>query len=196
MSLILRRASFYFFTISLFSACALSPQKDDYQFTLIGRDHLAAFPQWRIEGRIVLRNQQQAWSANLEWQHNDQQDYLLLSGPFGQGAVRIYLHGKSIEIDYGDGYKLASENAKQLIHQQLGFYVPTQALRFWLMGIVVPQTPYVEIDRGFTQLGWTVSYSQYVQVDNHFLPKKIKVWNQEESLKLFIDQWDINNVPG
>jgi outer membrane lipoprotein LolB len=187
-----RRALYYVIFIYLLSACSFSPVKKDAPFVLSDRWRLNGLSNWKFSGRIALQNHQESWSANIEWMHEEKQDKLLLTGPFGQGAVRITLQPELITFDYGDGRVESSKRVHEFIFQQLGFYMPALALRYWVVGLTAPDAAYIDSDDGFTQFGWDIHYQHFIPVDNNLMPRKIKVLRGSEKLKLIIDQWVIN----
>ena len=181
------------FGFGLLSACVVSPEITEYKFLADARQHLQMLEKWQFNGRIALQNQENSWSANIEWLHESEQDRLLLSGPFGQGAVKIILQPESITIDYGDGTVVSSQNVNEFIFQQLGFFVPAYSLRYWVLGAVVPDTKHFGFDDGFSQMGWDVRYRRFTSVKGEILPAKIKVFKGKEKLKLIIDHWELND---
>lgn len=140
-----------------------------------------------------MSNEIDSWSAKINWQHKAGKDVLNLSGPLGQGAVRIILHSDSIMIDQGDGQVGFSKNVDVYIKQQLGFFVPLSALRFWVLGLNEPDKPFVRFDDGFSQFSWNIRYHNYIQVGNDLMPRKISIENNSAKLKLVIDQWMLND---
>ena len=192
MNRVVRRAVLCCVCICLFSACSLAPVKTDVKYSRIARQHIYSLTYWEFSGRIALQNHENSWSANIEWVHEPEQDQLFLSGPFGQGAVRIILQPKSILIDYGDGRVESSEHVNEFIFRQLGFFVPALALRYWVLGLTAPDATHIDIDDGFSQFDWDVHYQHFIPINGELMPRKIKVIKGDEKLKLIIDHWVLN----
>ena len=47
---------------------------------------------WAFEGRIAITSKNDAWSANIVWEHSPSEDLIKLSGPLGQGGAVIQLN--------------------------------------------------------------------------------------------------------
>jgi outer membrane lipoprotein LolB len=183
-----------FFGIFLFlTACAVVPPEQEIKYSEIRNQQLYDLLQWHLLGRIAMANDKDSWSAKIDWLHQVDKDVLNLSGPLGQGAVRIVLYPDSIMIDQGDGQVGFSKNVDQYIKQQLGFFVPLVALRFWVIGLNEPGKPFVSFDDGFSQFSWNIKYHNYIQVGDGWMPRKISIKNNSAKLKLMIDQWTIND---
>ena len=139
-----------------------------------------------------MTNEIDSWSATIDWLHEAGKDVLNISGPLGQGAARIVLLSDSIMIDQGDGQIGFSKNVDKYVKQQLGFFVPLSALRFWVVGLNEPDKPFVKFDDGFSQFSWNIQYHNYIQVGDDWMPRKISIKNKSAKLKLVIDQWKLN----
>lgn len=159
------------------------------------RAHLYDIKTWAFQGRLAMRGAEESWSASIHWQHADDADKIKLAGPLGQGAVSIVLTGNAISIDRGNNNPLASNNPDVLVRQQLGVFVPVQALRYWVVGLTQPEVEFNILPGGFIQSGWTVHYPELVQLDNELMPRRIVVIKKNIKLKLVIDQWVLNDDP-
>lgn len=145
---------------------------------------------WRLQGRLLIRSDE-VLTANIEWKHDLQVDQLKLFGALGIGAMRIELNEHEIMLDTGDGGVLHSRDVDAFIAQEIGFVVPLTALRSWVVGAYLQNEPVLPFENGFVQLGWRVTYGEYMQTSAGVLPRKIKVSRAGIKLKLVIDQWDI-----
>lgn len=177
----------------MLTACSVVPVNEEIKYSEIKNQHLYHLMQWHLLGRIAMTNEIDSWSAKIDWMHDANEDVLNLSGPLGQGAVRIVLHSDSIMIDQGDGQVGFSKNVDEYVKQQLGFFVPLVALRFWVLGLNQPDKSFVRLDDGFSQLSWNIHYHDYIQVGNDWMPRKISIKNNSAKLKLVVDQWIVND---
>ena len=73
-------------------------------------------------------------------------------------------------------------------------FVPVRSLRYWVIGLPEPTSPYIATATGFTQAGWLIDYKQMQSVDKQSMPHKITVSNEQVKLKLIIDQWVLNDT--
>lgn len=146
---------------------------------------------WSFDGRLSITSQKDSWTANTDWQHNPDKDTIKLSGPLGQGATLISLSEGVVTIDKGNGEVQSSNTPEAFITQQLGMPVPVQSLRYWLIGLPEPNSPFIETATGFKQAGWLVDYKQMqtLKTSNIPMPHRIDVFNEQVKLKLIIDEW-------
>ena len=184
---------FFLAVASFFSGCSVVPVEQQIKFSEVNNQHLSDLEQWQFLGRIAMSNEEDSWSANIDWRHETDKEVLNLSGPLGQGAARIVLRSDSIMIDQGDGQVGFSKNIDAYIKQQLGFLVPLSALRFWVIGLTEPDKPFVRFEEGFSQFSWNIQYHNYIQVGKEWMPRKIKIKNNSAQLKLVIDRWVLND---
>jgi outer membrane lipoprotein LolB len=178
---------------SFVAGCSVAPVQQEIKHSRIQNQHLYDLKQWHLLGRMAITNKVDSWSAKIDWQHETDKDVLNLSGPLGQGAVRIVLRANSIMIDQGDGKVGFSKNVDKYIKQQIGFVVPLSALRFWVVGLTEPDRPFVRFDDGFSQFSWNIQYRDFMQADKEWMPGKISIKNDSAKLKLVIDQWVLND---
>lgn len=156
----------------------------------LSRQQEIELQKWRLQGRLLIKSDD-VLTANIEWQHDRQVEQLKLSGVLGMGAIRIEVNAHEIMLDTGDGKVLHSQDIDGFIARKIGFVVPLTALRRWVVGAYLQDEPVIPFENGFTQLGWRISYTEYMQTSAGVLPRKIKVSKAGMKLKLVIDQWDI-----
>ena len=161
-------------------------------YSKIRRESLYNLEQWSFEGRLGLTGIKDSWQANINWQHRSSDEEIRLSGPLGQGATIIKLTGKLVTIDRGNDKIQTSLEPEAFISQQLGMFVPVRSLRYWVIGVPEPGSPYVEAGLGFRQAGWLIEYKQMQRVNAQNMPRRITVTNEKVKLKIMIDQWILN----
>lgn len=158
---------------------------------------LHALKAWRMEGRIGVQTTEDAWQANLFWDHDANQDRLRVSGPLSQGMVSIVVQKDLIYVNEGNGITELSRDPDRMLRQRLGFAVPLASLRYWVLGIPDPQRPHTTVrgekadPGGFQQLGWTVRVDRLMDVGMHRLPQKLIVQGAGVKLKIIGDIWEI-----
>jgi outer membrane lipoprotein LolB len=180
--------------VLLLSACAAVTIPQDVRYSRVAMGHLYGQGLWSFEGRLALTGKNDAWSANINWEHTPYAEKIKLSGPLGQGAMVISLVGDVVTLDRGGGDVQSSTQPEEFINQQLGMFVPVGSLRYWVVGLPEPSSPYKDTDLGFSQAGWINEYKQMQLVDNHSMPYKMAVMNNLVKLKLIIDHWVINDT--
>lgn len=156
---------------------------------------------WRLEGRIAVRTIQDAWQANLVWEHEGKQDRLRFSGPLSQGVVSIILQEDLIFINEGNGVERMSRDPDALLIEKLGFSVPLASLRYWILGVPVPfeESAAMELDatgrlRHLQQSDWALDFERYGYWNGVSLPQKILIRNPNLRIRLFADEWIIEGA--
>lgn len=158
---------------------------------------LYALKVWRLEGRIGVQTAEDAWQANLFWDHEANQDRLRVSGPLSQGMVSIVVQKDLIYINEGNGVTELSRDPDAILRQRLGFAVPLGSLRYWVLGVPDPERAYTPVPSGdgapsgFQQSGWTVRVDRFMNAGNHRLPQKLLVQGAGVKLKIIGDNWEI-----
>jgi outer membrane lipoprotein LolB len=148
---------------------------------------------WSLDGRVALTGTQDSWTADLAWSHRRDDEQISLSGPLGQGMVKIHLSGETVTVAEGSGKVESSGDPEGFINQRLGMFVPVTSLRYWVLGVPEPELDFEESDKGFTQAGWTVAFQAMQQVGQWLLPRKMSVANDRVKLKLIINEWTLHD---
>lgn len=152
---------------------------------------------WRLEGRIGVQTANDAWQANLFWEHDADQDRLRVSGPFSQGMVSIILQKDLIYINEGGGVTELSRDPDAMLKERLGFAVPLSSLRYWIVGLPDPNHTHMPVYGesgsllGFRQAGWTLRFQSYTTVEDRVMPQKMAIQGGDVKLKLVADNWRI-----
>jgi outer membrane lipoprotein LolB len=179
--------------------CALFRSEGVVQAPMLSaaKQSLYALKTWRMEGRIGVQTAEDAWQANLFWEHDPHQDRLRVSGPLSQGMISIVLQKDLIYIDEGDGATQLSRDPDALLRDRLGFAVPLSSLRYWILGVPDSGQAYTPVYggdgalSGFRQAGWAIRMDRFMNVGNHVVPQKMQVQGSGVKLKIIADTWDI-----
>ncbi len=93
---------------------------------------------------------------------------------------------------------LSASSVELLMEEQLGWSVPVQGFRYWLIGSPAPGV----IDRysldeagrlaELEQSGWQIRYLSYQAVDGLDLPRKLELENPRLRIRLVIDEWQLS----
>lgn len=159
---------------------------------------LGAIASFGLEGRVSARGPVSG-SANLLW-NQDGSDYSLrLSGPFGAGAVLIEGTPQQATIRNKD-QTLVTRDPEATLRSQLGWTLPVDKLRWWILGLPAPNAPaQTQFDtqarlHNLTQAGWTVSYEEYraapVLAPVFDLPRRLGLTQGELTVRVLVDQWE------
>jgi len=82
------------------------------------------------------------------------------------------------------------------LHDRLGFALPLDNLRFWLLGIPDPNLPFAiarndqDRARQVTQAGWSIVYDRYMPVAGDLLPARLTLSRDDVRVRIVIDHWE------
>jgi len=180
------------FLFLLGSGCSevvVKPVKDSYH--LKNRSPFYELKKWAFEGRLAVADNKESWTAAIEWVHTEKKDTLKVSGPLGQSAIKIILTENSVTLDRGTGEVLQSHEINAFIEAQLGMKIPIDSLRYWVLGVTHPKKTFVQLADGFEQEKWIIQYSQMQEINQQWMPRKLKALQNKTRLKLVIDRWTL-----
>jgi len=163
---------------------------DDVQASLQQLNH------WTLDGKIGIRTPDDNQSARLYWQQNAQHYSIELSGPLGQGGLKIEGEPGAILLDLGGDDRYVSSSPEQLLQETLGWSLPVQEIRWWVRGLPAPEQPHTAAFQGprlqtLSQAGWTIEYQRYQRHQKYTLPGKIKLSHNGLRITLIIKEWSV-----
>lgn len=149
---------------------------------------------WNINGKIGIRNSQDAQSATLNWLQEEQQYQIDIRGPWGQGGASINGNEDKVTLLTG-GERYQADNAEQLLAEQLGWVLPVSDIYWWIRGIPAPDSSFQQTLQDnrlqqLTQKGWQIEYLRYSHLSPQ-LPEKIRMTYNGLKITLIIKQWQI-----
>lgn len=177
--------------LALFGCAAPVPR----QAPLAGAEP-ALITGFQLSGRVAVKYDAQGFSGGLRWQRSGDSDDLLLLSPLGQGVAHIERDAHGVTLTAPDQRPYHAMDTAQLTEQVLGWRLPLDGLRYWVLGVAAPgsaATPEIDADKRLvrlTQEGWRIDYLGYKRVDGTDLPGKIFLQRDEVEVKLVIDAWD------
>jgi len=141
-----------------------------------------------LEGRISIRQGEQAYHGALHWRHAGQVDELTLTGPLGQGAAELRRDGASAVLHLPDGERHEAATLEALADRLFGAPLPLAELPDWIRGIApeaqldAQQRPMRLVRPDF----WIVEWLRY---DEAGRPQLLSLENQDVGVRLRIDSW-------
>lgn len=149
-----------------------------------------------LEGKVAWRHPEERGNANLSWTQRGEDYHLLLSGPLGQGAVTVERLGQGVRVSSRQGEHFA-ESPDALLQEALGFSVPVDEARWWVLGLPSPgggvARPGAERLR---EQGWEVRWSDWRQVDEYAVPRRVELERDELLLTFVITAWQLEPAEG
>ncbi len=157
---------------------------------------LLATNQWRLTGKIGIRNSRESHSASLYWQQLQEHYEIELSGPFGQGGARIEGNGGGVMIDVAGEEPVHALSPELLMQRTLGWQFPIRELLYWVKGIPAPGLPYAPefADnrlQNLNQKGWQIRYLRYTHADGVDLPGKLIISRGDLRITIVAKEWQI-----
>ena len=151
---------------------------------------------WSLRGRIAVHAGEQGWHANLNWRQTGLDYTLELSGPLGQGAVRMTGDATGVTLARADGLQDRAPDADALLLRHTGWTLPVAGLRYWVRGRAVPEQPAQwewagdGLPQQLRQDGWVIKYTEFrEQPGLGKLPRRIDLERDGLRARLVIDGW-------
>lgn len=179
--------------------CSVAPVMAPDQQSQAWRQHrqaVSALQVWTLTARVSISNEHQAWNGVLEWRQEPGQYRMQFNAPFGQGAFQLQGNPRGALLRFADGQEFLANSAEEIIHSQLGWRLPVNALRYWVAGVPLPGSePALALDgaghlASLEQERWRIQYPDYVQVGDVALPRRVILQGEEFTVRLVIDHWD------
>ena len=177
-----------------------APQLSDWQQY---QQVLLSIKRWQVQGKLGIRLPNDSGSVYFNWQQRPEDFAIHLSGPLGAGAS--WIRGSSLDAPHqqvslqrGKQAPVYADNLETLMYGNLGWSLPVSELYYWMRGIPAPDTPataFSHDDQGrletLQQLGWTLNFSRYREVDSWSLPGKLIAKRGELKLTFIIKNWTL-----
>jgi outer membrane lipoprotein LolB len=155
------------------------------------RAALQGWQRYAIEGRVAVQAGDEGFTAALRWAQADERSTLELQGPLGSGAVRFEHSPQQAPLE--------TAAARQALESQLGFTLPVESLRYWLLGVPDPalgaEESVLEVGGrlgALLQGGWRIDYPRYAAVAGSRLelPETVEIRRESVRLRVRIARWE------
>jgi len=152
---------------------------------------LARASDWQLDGRAAAALGRQGWQASLDWRQRGRESELHLAGPFGVGAMAITVSPAGLSLNGAP----PSDAVRAQLQTRLGFELPLDHLRFWLLGIPSPGSPF-DLTRNaqdraqhLAQAGWNIEYDKYLPEAGDELPARVVLSRDDVRVRIVVDRW-------
>lgn len=167
------------------------------------RQALATVQSYYLSARLALRADNGAWNGSLRWEQRPDSYVMNFNSPTGQGALQLSGGADGVQLKLANGEIQNADDAEDLLYNQTGLNFPLHGLRYWVMGLPQPADESLRALRldaqgritSLSQAGWSINYSRYQTVDGLEMPRKLELKNNELSIRLFIDRWELSRKP-
>ena len=147
---------------------------------------------WQLGGRAAVALGKQGWQASLDWRQRGEESEVHLAGPLGAGALVLKLSPAGLSVN---GTPPSDGQMAQLT-DRLGFALPLDELRYWLLGVPAPGSAF-ELTRNsqdralsLAQEGWSVDYDRYVPNRGDLLPTRLVLHRENARVRIAVDHWE------
>jgi len=161
------------------------------------RAALQADDTFSLSGRVGVAADGQGFNASLRWEQEGARSRVALDGPFGVGGALIESDGSELTLTDARGRRVDGEAARLEIERRLGFELPLAALRYWVRGVPVPDTPAAEtLDAAAARLatleqdGWRIEFTAYAPTASVELPQRLTAQREGTRVRMVIDRWE------
>jgi outer membrane lipoprotein LolB len=146
---------------------------------------------WQVDGRAAVAVGTQGWQASLDWRQRGAATEVHLAGPFGVGALVLKRTPEGLSLNDAP----PSDAVLAQLQDRLGFELPLDNLRYWLLGVPDPGSPFdlarndQDRARQLTQAGWTLDYDRYLPVNGDLLPAHLVLSREGVRVRIVVDHW-------
>jgi outer membrane lipoprotein LolB len=146
---------------------------------------------WQLDGRAAVAIAAQGWQATLNWRQRGDAEEVHLSGPFGVGALVLERTADGLSLNGAP----PSDAVTNQLQEKLGFELPLEHLRFWLLGVPDPSAAFEvkrnEQDRAsqLRQADWSIDYDRYMPVGGDLLPAHLVLSREGVRVRIAVDHW-------
>lgn len=156
---------------------------------------LADADHWTLQARLAVSHAHHGGSGDLTWVQDGKRYVFTLRAP---------ITGRGFELRGGpggavlrglDGGPVYGRDAQHLLARALGWQVPVQQLRRWVLGLRAPggsaQLAFGAngLPSQIVQDGWTVQYPDWFEQRQPALPRKVFARRADYSVKVVIESW-------
>jgi outer membrane lipoprotein LolB len=147
---------------------------------------------WQLDGRAAVAVGTQGWQASLNWRQRQNSAEVHLSGPLGIGALVLKRSPDGISLNGAP----PSDAVLAQLQERLGFDLPIDRLRFWLLGVPDPSAAFSlkrnDQDRALqlTQADWTIDYDRYMPAGGDSLPAHMVMNREGVRVRIAVERWE------
>jgi outer membrane lipoprotein LolB len=152
---------------------------------------LQAATTWQLDGRAAVAVGTQGWQATLNWRQRADSTEVHLSGPFGVGSLALKRSADGLSLNGAP----PSDAVLAQLQAKLGFELPLDHLRFWLLGVPDPSAAF-ELERNdqdraahLLQGDWSIDFDRYEPVAADVLPAHMVLQREGVRVRIAVDRW-------
>ena len=160
------------------------------------RDALQRTPGFELKGRFAVAAAGEGYSGAIRWRQVADAMQINIDGPFGVGGMEIVADRLQFMLTTSRGEVLRGSDARSAMERQLGFPLPIETLRYWVLGVPAPgsaSTEQLDADRlrlsQLTQDGWHVEFGGYARTPAGERPNRMVAMRDGARVRLVVQSW-------
>ncbi len=157
-------------------------------------------PAFTLQGRVVIKGRDTAFSSGLRWQASVDEDELWLNAPLGQTLGHLKRDGSGAALTTADQTVYRAGSIESLTRRAFGWELPVDGLRWWVLGRAAPSPAATEVARdarerlvSLVQAGWRVKLEYEGESPQ---PLRLQATKPDAEIRLAIDGLELTrSVP-
>jgi outer membrane lipoprotein LolB len=190
-------------------ACATPPLVLDDPDWLRHERSVAALQNWELSGRLVVRQDGNTDTVNINWRQLDADFDLRLFGSLGLGAVRVYGTPTRVTVEKAGEEAATLPGLGAVTQEYFGYAFPTAELLYWVRGLPAPALGgrhTYDANRMLATLRqedasgleWNLTFDRYMPIENAagmtYLPGRIRAEREGLELRFLVSNWAVPEV--
>jgi outer membrane lipoprotein LolB len=170
---------------------------------------VAALGDWELAGRLVVRQDGNNDTININWRQQGDEFDLRLFGNLGfGGAVRVAGAAGSVTVEKTGEAPVTLPSLSAVTREYFGYEFPTAELLYWVRGLPAPRAGRSTLDtnsmlatlrqndaNGQT---WNLTFDRYMEIEGQagtYLPGRIMAQRDGLELRFLVSKWVIPEAP-
>lgn len=161
------------------------------------RQQITALENWQLRGRLTVQDEQQSRTLSLLWIQAGEHFDINLSGSLGIGSVRVHGDVQGLTVEQSGEEPRHMEGLAELGETVLGHAFPADNLRFWVRGVMAPDSAWqadwneYQLLSSLQQDGWELTFDRYSTVEGLNLPGRIVLARPPWQLTFRVSDWQL-----
>jgi len=175
--------------VALLAACVTQPPE-------LPPDVAPQVDRFELGGRVAVKLDGRGYSARLRWRHVADSDAIWLYSPVGSTIATLTADGELATLVTSEQETYQSADVQSLTRDVLGWDLPLNGLKYWVLGRVDPGLRVETIERDeqlrirhLVQGGWDINFVGYEP--ERSLPSSMVLRFGDLRMRLLIDRWNV-----
>lgn len=194
------KTAYIFLFLLCIAGCATVTQPGSGEHYLswpVRQKQLNNLKNWNLQSAIGIKNLNQCTAVHVHWQQFEPNYTLDITSQFNIGGVKIVGDSTGVTLWRSATNKIRAQTPEELMYHELGWSLPIDNLRYWILGLPAPKLAYTsQFDVNnhliyLQQQGWKISYSNFISINKIDLPTSILISNSRIQVKMVIKKWEV-----